>query len=66
LGLLAEPGSGGFGVGLEVRESEWRWAKHLVAQDARAEGVLVSVQDEVPYGYRVLGEARADLAPLLD
>ncbi|MGC0327530.1 hypothetical protein RKD23_000520 [Streptomyces sp. SAI-170] len=33
--------------------------------DASAEGVLVGVEDEVPYRDAVFGEARADLPPVL-
>ncbi len=40
-------------------------AKNSVPLDAPAEGVLVSVEDEVPYRDGMLGEARADLAPVL-
>jgi hypothetical protein len=33
--------------------------------DASTKGALVSVEDEVPYRDGVVGEARADLAPVL-
>ena len=33
--------------------------------DAPAEGVLVSLEDEVPYRNGMVSEARADLAPVL-
>lgn len=42
-----------------------RRAKNGVAPDALAEGVFGSVEDEVPYRDVMLGEAPADLAPVL-
>ena len=65
LGLGVQPGAGRLGVGLEVLEAERGGAEDGVPLDAPAEGVLVGVEDEVPYRDGVLGEARADLAPVL-
>jgi len=48
LGLIAQPGAGRLGVGLEVLETEWG-RDGMLPLDAPAEGVPVSVEDEVPY-----------------
>jgi hypothetical protein len=65
LGLGVQPRAGRLGVGLKVLETEWGGAQKSVPLDAPAEGVLVSVEDEVPYRDGMFGEARADLPPVL-
>ncbi|MBQ0905268.1 hypothetical protein [Micromonospora sp. U21] len=64
LGLGMQPRAGRLGVGLEVLEAE-RGGDGVFLLDTRTEGVLVSVQDEVPHRDGMVGEARADLAPVL-
>lgn len=66
LGLAVQPRACRLGVGLKVLETEGGvGAKNGVARDARAEGVLVGMEDEVPDWNGMLGKARADLAPVL-
>ena len=60
-----QPGAGRLGIGLEVPEAEQGGAKKCVSLDAPAKGLLVGVEDEVPYRDGMVGEARADLAPVL-
>ncbi len=58
LGLAVQPRAGRLGVGLKVFEAEGRvGAENSVPRDTPAEGVLVTVEDEVPYGNGMLGEA---------
>ena len=66
LGLAVQPCADRLGVGLQVCQPERGvGADDGVARDACAEGVLVGVEDEVPYRDGMLGEACADLAPVL-
>jgi hypothetical protein len=64
LGLAVQPRAGRLGVGLKVFETE-SGGDGSGPLNAPAEGVLVSVEDEVPYRNGMLGETRADLAPVL-
>ena len=64
LGLVVQPRAGCLGVEAEVVEPERR-GDGVVPLDAPAEGGLVGVEDEVPDRDGMVGEARADLAPVL-
>ena len=58
LGLVVQPGASCLGGGLKVDKAEWG-RNGTGPLDAPAEGVLVSVQDEVPHRNGMFGETGA-------